>query len=68
MADEYLDLLSDVREHGFLDEYVWHYFRKQQWKAPGELEPKRFDRWRRQELPRHKPTTRLSGAWIKKTP
>jgi hypothetical protein len=60
---EYLDLLSLVADAGFLDEYVAHYFGRNSWTLPGDLQMAAFDDWRRDNLRKHKPDTRWIGSW-----
>lgn len=62
-ADRYLDSLAAVRAAGFLDEYTVHYFGRRNWRVPAELQADEFRRWRRMNLRRHEPETRLIGSW-----
>ena len=62
-SDPYLDSLLAVREAGFLDEYVVHYFGKKHWQVPVEVRVKDFKAWQRKHLRHHKPQTRLIGSW-----
>ena len=62
-SDEYLDALLQVREAGFLDEYTVHYFGKQHWRVPAEVDMPSFRRWRKQHLRGHHPQSRLIGSW-----
>jgi hypothetical protein len=62
-VDPYLDDLLVVQQAGFLDEYVAHYFRRESWQMPAEIQAKAFDDWRREFLRGHKPQTRLTGSW-----
>lgn len=66
--DPYLDTLLTVREAGFLDEYVAHYFGRAGWEMPADLDFAAFRDWRRAKLRRHKPETRLIGSWGYKHP
>ncbi|MGH8223656.1 MAG: hypothetical protein ACREQZ_11850 [Woeseiaceae bacterium] len=61
--DDYLDELLRVREAGYLDEYVAHYFARKSWQLPAELDAERFDAWRHRHLRGHRPRTRLVGSW-----
>lgn len=61
--DAYLDALRRVDEAGYLEEYVVHYFRREAWSVPADLDLRGFERWRRDVLPRHRPETRLVGSW-----
>ncbi len=63
LADEYLDELSSVKTAGYLDEYVARNFRKRHWELPGDLDMSGFKKWRRSNLPSHKPQTRIIGSW-----
>ena len=63
LADEYLDELSSIQTAGYLDEYVARNFRKQHWELPGDLDMSGFKKWRRSNLPGHKPQTRIIGSW-----
>jgi len=62
-ADDYLNDLLRVRDAGFLDEYTVHYFGKKHWQVPAEVEDEKFRAWRRQNLRKHKPQTRIIGSW-----
>ena len=62
-TDPYLDDLLRVREAGYLDEYVVHYFGRRHWQVPGEIRVNEFQRWRRSNLRRHQPHTEIVGSW-----
>ena len=62
-ADPYLDELVRVRVAGFLDEYTVHYFGRQHWQVPAEVNVDEFLRWQRRNLRRHNPQTRIIGSW-----
>lgn len=62
-GDEYLDTLLNVRDEGFLDEYVVHYFGRREWQVPASVDVVAFQRWRRQHLRGHRPVTRIIGSW-----
>lgn len=62
-GSDYLDQLWQVREAGYLDEYVWEFFRKSSWSAPAGLDRESFRDWRREHLRGHEPRTRLIGSW-----
>ena len=62
-TDPYLDDLLRVREAGYLDEYVVHFFGRPHWQVPAEGRVERFRRWQRDELRGHKPRTRIIGSW-----
>lgn len=62
-ADDYLDDLLRVRDAGYLDEYTVHYFGKGDWQIPAEVDLGAFRDWRRDNLRRHKPRTRIIGSW-----
>ncbi len=63
VEDEYLDTLVTVRDEGFLDEYVVHYFGRRDWQIPAEVDVDAFHLWRRQNLRGHRPLTRIIGSW-----
>lgn len=63
IEDEYLDSLLAVREAGYLDEYTATFFRRPHWQVPVEVDLDAFRRWRRVNLQRHAPTTRIIGWW-----
>jgi hypothetical protein len=63
LTDEYLDELSSIQAAGFLEEYVARNFRKRHWELPGGLDMSGFKKWRRSNLPGHKPQTRIIGSW-----
>lgn len=66
--DAYLDALAHVRQAGFLDEYTVHYFSQPGWSVPAEVRVDDFHRWRRGNLARHKPQTRMIGSWNYRRP
>jgi len=61
--DQYLDALGDVQAAGFLAEYTQHYFGKKDWELPEGLRADEFNVWRKQNLRRHRPQTRIIGSW-----
>lgn len=63
ILDRYLDELAEVREAGFLAEYVGRYFARKDWILPTALQPGEFRQWRRKNLRGHKTETRIIGAW-----
>lgn len=63
LTDEYLDELSSIQTAGYLDEYVARNFSKRHWELPGDLDMSGFKKWRRSNLPGHKPQTRIIGSW-----
>lgn len=62
-TDDYLDDLLRVRDAGFLDEYTVLYFGNKHWQVPAEVRVDEFRAWRRDNLRRHTPQTRLIGSW-----
>ena len=62
-SDAYLDALLRVRDAGFLDEYTVQYFGRDHWQVPAEVRVADFHAWRRANLGRHKPQTRIIGSW-----
>ena len=63
LTGDYLDTLSAVSEAGYLAEYTAHYFGQSDWQLPEGLRAADFHVWRRQNLSRHRPETRLTGSW-----
>lgn len=63
LMDPYLDELTAVSAAGFLAEYTVQYFGRADWALPDGLRPAEFRAWQQQNLPRHKPETRLVGYW-----
>lgn len=61
--DAYLDTLLAVSDAGYLEEYVVHYFGRDGWRVPGEVDLEAFREWRRSRLRGHEPETRLVGSW-----
>ena len=61
--DRYLDQLAEIREAGFLGEYVVHHFGRKSWHIPGEINTRAYRRWQRQHLGRHRVETRIVGSW-----
>jgi len=62
-SDPYLDSLLLVREAGFLDEYVVHYFGADHWQIPVEVRVGDFGAWQRKHLRRHRHQTQVIGSW-----
>lgn len=62
-SNAYLNALLEVRDAGFLDEYVAHYLGRAGWRYPTDLERSAFRQWRREHLQRHRVKTRLIGYW-----
>ena len=63
LQDDYLDELSSIQAAGYLREYVARYFRKRHWESPRDLDMSAFKKWRRTNLPGHKPQMRIIGSW-----
>lgn len=63
ITDEYLDALSNVQEAGFLGEYTARFFGRSHWQLPEGLRVTEFQVWRKQNLRRHRPQTRIIGSW-----
>lgn len=63
LADPYLDSLTQVSDAGFLQEYVWDYFRDRDWDEPNELRLRDFQQWKKEHLSQHTAQTRLIGSW-----
>ena len=63
VEDRYLDALSGVREAGFLDEYTVHYFGRDDWVIPTEVDIDSFRQWQRKHLRRHRSETHIIGSW-----
>ena len=63
ISDAYLDELVTVSEAGFLREYVADHFARRSWHLPPDLDKPGFRAWRRVNLTRHRPATRLVGSW-----
>lgn len=62
-TDPYLDDLLRVRDAGYLDEYVVHYFGRRHWQVPAEVRVGEFQRWRHNNLRLHRPHTEIIGSW-----
>ena len=59
VADEYLDELALIFQAGYMDEYVWDYYRSAKWTQPETgLDTDAFRAWMRTNLPRHQAETR----------
>ena len=63
ISDEYLDALAQVQDAGFLGEYTARFFGKKHWRLPDGLRVAEFRVWRKSNLRRHKPQTRITGSW-----
>jgi hypothetical protein len=63
IMDDYLDTLSEVQFAGFLGEYTVRFFGKKHWQAPEGLRTDEFRTWRKENLHRHRPQTRIIGSW-----
>jgi hypothetical protein len=56
--DQYWEDVGKVAAAGYLSEYVWTYFKRDNWSAkdaPRKLDE--FARWQKQSIPNHKPQT-----------
>lgn len=62
-SDDYLDDLLAVREAGYLGEYTAFFFRRNHWQVPAAIDLDAFKGWRRKQLRRHRPQTRIIGYW-----
>ena len=58
VRNRYLDDLITVMDAGFLEEYVWTYFRDSNWKESNILRLVEFDHWQSLHLRGHEPETR----------
>jgi hypothetical protein len=63
LTDGYLDDLLNVRAAGHLGEYTAFFFLRDNWQVPADVDAEGFDKWRRQNLRRHRPQTRIIGSW-----
>ena len=63
ITDDYLDALSEVQEAGFLGEYTVRFFSEKHWQLPEGLRVDAFQAWRKTNLLRHRPRTRIVGSW-----
>lgn len=63
VEDRYLDQLAEVRDAGFLGDYVAHHFGRKSWRIPGEIDTRAYRRWQRQHIGRHRAETRIVGSW-----
>lgn len=63
LGDDYLDELLAVRAAGYLSEYTAHYFWRDEWQLPVEVDVNAFEEWRREHLRDHQPQTRIIGSW-----
>jgi len=63
LVDSYFDELAAVADAGFLHEYVARFHSKRDWETPEFLNEDAFNGWRRENLRRHKPQTRIVGSW-----
>ena len=63
LADSYLDALVQVRNAGYLDEYVVRYFGRKGWQVPADVDSAGFEAWQRVNLRGHRPETRITGSW-----
>jgi hypothetical protein len=63
ITDEYLDILAQVQEAGFLGEYTARFFGKKHWQLPEGLRVADFQIWRKANLRHHRPQTRMTGSW-----
>ena len=63
LSNEYLDELASVQRAGFLDEYVARHFRRRHWDLPEDTDVREYRRWQRENLPSHRPETRIIGSW-----
>lgn len=62
-ADRYLDALLSVDDADYLAEYVARFHLKRHWALPPDLDMHGFGNWRRGNLLKHRPQTRIVGSW-----
>lgn len=63
LSDPYLDDLLVVQDSGYLDEYVAQSFGQPNWQLPEGLQTGKYRRWKKANLRRHEPKTRITGSW-----
>ncbi len=63
LDDDYLDTLVLIQRAGYLDEYVARHFRKTHWQLPDDVDIDAYRHWQRDNVPGHKPMTRIVGSW-----
>lgn len=51
VSNTYMSELEKINEAGFLQEYVWEYYKQPGWVEPSGLRLSQFDVWRQQNLP-----------------
>lgn len=62
-GDPYLDDLQQIREAGFLPEYVAAHLRRNHWQLPPDLELAAYRSYRQRHHRDHRPRTRIVGSW-----
>ncbi|MBF0455498.1 MAG: hypothetical protein HQL72_11870 [Magnetococcales bacterium] len=55
LSDHNLDQLVAVFKAGYLQAYVWTYFRQERWQAPDGIDLSGFEKWRSTRLINHSP-------------
>ena len=61
--DSYLDDLAVIKHAGYLREHVARHFSKRHWDMPHDLDLAAYEGWARENIPGHKPETRIIGSW-----
>ena len=56
-GDTYLDELTQVKNSGFMREYVRKFLTQDDWKSPGKLRAKEFHSWSKKNIPDHQVQT-----------
>jgi len=59
-GDTYLDELTQVKNSGFMREYVRKFLAQDDWKSPGKLRAKEFHSWSKKNIPGHQAQTLAS--------
>lgn len=55
MHDSYLDTLVNIRNNGFMREYIWDFYHKTYWQKPDDLDMSGYNQWKTINLKDHKP-------------
>ena len=57
---EFMDQMEQVAEADFMEEYIWHYYKRPDWPIPEGLRISEFNIWAAANLQDHRPITGAS--------
>lgn len=62
---EYIDELTQIKDAGYMKEYVYYSFNTGEWEDEPDLRTSNYESWMEMNLPEHEPQTLASVEYIK---